>query len=65
MKTLKVEMLVLGLVSTNTYVVYNENTREAFIVDPSADAPRILFFNMRIIYFEVIFIFFKFRYDFK
>ena len=42
MKTLKVEMLVLGLVSTNTYVIYNENTREAFIVDPSADAPRII-----------------------
>ena len=34
--------LVLGIVSTNTYVVYNDETKEAFIVDPSCDAPRII-----------------------
>lgn len=42
MKNLRVEMLVLGIVSTNTYVVYNDETKEAFIVDPSCDAPRII-----------------------
>ena len=33
---MKVEIFVTGIISTNCYVVSNEETKEAVIVDPAA-----------------------------
>lgn len=33
---MKVTNMVLGPISTNTYIAYNEETRECFVVDPAA-----------------------------
>lgn len=35
-------MFVLGVVNTNTYVVYDENTRDAYIVDPGDEYQGVL-----------------------
>jgi glyoxylase-like metal-dependent hydrolase (beta-lactamase superfamily II) len=40
--TLIIEQLVVGLFQTNCYIVADEGTREAIIVDPGGDAERIL-----------------------
>lgn len=41
MSELRIDSLVLGMVSTNCYLIYNDRTREAVIVDPADSAPRI------------------------
>ena len=33
---MKVEIFVTGIISTNCYVVSNEETKEALIIDPAA-----------------------------
>lgn len=39
---MKIEKFVTGIISTNCYVVSNEDTKEAVIVDPAACPPSIL-----------------------
>lgn len=38
MKTIKI---VLGMLSTNCYIIYDEITKQAALIDPAADFPRI------------------------
>ena len=38
---IEIKKLVLGSVSTNCYIVYNKETKEALVVDPSANTERI------------------------
>lgn len=42
MSDIRIKTCVLGAVSTNCYLVYNEDTREAVVVDPADNAPYIL-----------------------
>lgn len=42
MEKLRVESLVLGMVSTNCYLVINEETGQLVIIDPADEADRIL-----------------------
>lgn len=42
MSDLRIKTCVLGAVSTNCYLVYNENTREAVVVDPADNGDYIL-----------------------
>lgn len=42
MSDIRIKTCVLGAVSTNCYLVYNESTREAVVVDPADNAPYIL-----------------------
>ena len=42
MKNLQIDNLVLGMVATNCYLVWNKNTREALVVDPAALPDRII-----------------------
>ena len=39
MSNFRVKSLVVGMVETNCYVIYNEGTKEAVIVDPG-DGPK-------------------------
>ena len=39
---MEIKRLVLGLVRTNCYIVYTENTKKAVIIDPAADSRRIM-----------------------
>jgi len=41
MSNLKIKVLVLGMVQTNCYIVSNELTQEAIIIDPADHADRI------------------------
>ena len=41
---MKIKTLVVGPVRTNCYIAYDEESREAFIVDPGAEENRILSF---------------------
>ena len=41
---LKVKCIPVGLIGTNCYVVYREDSREAVILDPGAEEERILSF---------------------
>ena len=41
MSNFKLIRMTVGMVMTNCYIGYNEDTREAFIVDPGDDARRI------------------------
>ena len=41
MSNFKLIELTVGMVMTNCYIGYNDDTREAFIVDPGDDARRI------------------------
>lgn len=41
MKNLEYIDLVLGPVSTNTYILYNKNTKDCLIIDPADDAAKI------------------------
>ncbi len=38
---MEVKRLVIGLVRTNCYIVYTEDTKKAVIIDPAADSARI------------------------
>lgn len=38
---LKIRTYVLGMVSTNVYVVSNEETKEAIVIDAAANAPKL------------------------
>jgi len=40
--SIKIDMLTLGLVQTNCYILGDEDTREAVVIDPSDNAPEIL-----------------------
>ena len=42
MHDLKVRTLVLGALQTNCYVISNEETKEAIVIDPAANADRII-----------------------
>lgn len=42
MSDFRIKTCVLGAVSTNCYLVYNDRTKEAVIVDPAANGPYIL-----------------------
>ena len=42
MKNLDYIKLVLGSVSTNTYILYNKQTKECIIIDPAAEAQKII-----------------------
>ena len=39
---MKILTLVVGHLDTNCYILYNENTKDAFVVDPGDEAARIL-----------------------
>jgi len=39
---MEIKRLVLGLVRTNCYIVYSEDTKKAVIIDPAADSRRIM-----------------------
>ena len=39
---MEIKRLVLGLVRTNCYIVYTEETKKAVIIDPAADSRRIM-----------------------
>lgn len=41
---MKVQTIKVGLIQTDCYVAYDDNTREAFIVDPGDSAARIMRF---------------------
>ena len=41
---MKMKILVVGPLEENCYIVYNEESRDAFIVDPGAEAERIAAF---------------------
>lgn len=42
MSKLKLNTLVLGIVQTNCYIVSNEETKEAIVIDPADKAPQII-----------------------
>lgn len=42
MSDFRIKTYVLGPVSTNCYIVYNERTKEAVVVDPADNGPYIL-----------------------
>ncbi len=39
---MKIQFYVLGVVSTNCYIISNENTKEAIVIDPGDHAPVII-----------------------
>jgi glyoxylase-like metal-dependent hydrolase (beta-lactamase superfamily II) len=39
---LKVKMLTLGMISTNCFVIGDEETKDAIVIDPADDAPAIM-----------------------
>ncbi len=41
---MKIQALTVGMVQTNCYIAYDEESREAFVVDPGAEPDRILGF---------------------
>lgn len=42
MSNIRIKTCVLGSVSTNCYLVYDENTKEGVVIDPADNAPYIL-----------------------
>ncbi len=41
MSNIKIQILVLGMVQTNCYMVYNDATKEAIVIDPADHADKI------------------------
>ena len=41
---IEVKSLVLGIVGTNCYIVYDKNKKEAVLIDPAAEEERIISF---------------------
>ena len=41
---IEVKSLVLGIVGTNCYIVYEKNKKEAVLIDPAAEEERIISF---------------------
>lgn len=41
---MKIETFVTGIIGTNTYVAYNETTKEAVLVDPAACTKKLMHF---------------------
>ncbi len=41
---MKIKVLSTGYISTNTYIVYNEDNNRAFVVDPAGDTDKIVDF---------------------
>lgn len=41
---MKIDILVLGIVSTNCYIVSDKITKEAIVIDPAADADKVIEF---------------------
>ena len=41
---LQIEQIVIGAIQSNCYIIWNDETREALIIDPGADIERILEF---------------------
>ena len=39
---MEIKRLVLGIVRTNCYIVYTEDTKKAVVIDPAADSRRII-----------------------
>jgi glyoxylase-like metal-dependent hydrolase (beta-lactamase superfamily II) len=44
MDSIKVKRLVVGMLETNCYIVYDENTKEGFCIDPGGSSASILGF---------------------
>ena len=45
---MRIKKFVIGMVGTNCYVVYNENTKECFVMDPAApSAPLVEFIQTK------------------
>lgn len=42
MKNIKLQVITVGSVQTNSYLLYNTDTLEAILIDPGAEAARIL-----------------------
>ncbi|MFQ9510824.1 MAG: MBL fold metallo-hydrolase [Lachnospiraceae bacterium] len=42
MSNLKIDQMVLGMVSTNCYLLSNKETKEVIIIDPADQANRII-----------------------
>ena len=42
MSDIRIKTCVLGQVSTNCYLVYDEQTKEGVVIDPADNAPYIL-----------------------
>ncbi len=38
---MRIDKKVIGWVSTNVYIVINEETKDAFVIDPAADEPKL------------------------
>lgn len=43
-KKMKIEIFVTGIISTNCYMVYNEDTKEAVVVDPAGVPKKMIAF---------------------
>lgn len=41
MDALKIKRLVLGMVRTNCYIIYNDKTKEGIIIDPASESNKI------------------------
>ena len=39
---MEVKCLVLGMIRTNCYIIYTDDTKKAVIIDPAADAKKII-----------------------
>lgn len=42
MRDIKIKKMILGVIDTNTYIIYDDNVKEAVIVDPADEPGRIM-----------------------